>query len=290
MSTDDPTAALVATAVQALRLRVRALRQPATGHSAVVRFVELDDGRDAVLKVPSSSAKAKREIDALAALAGHAPVPRVLAHATWPGGDALLLERLPGAPLGPDALDADALTRIGHALARVHTAPLDDRTETRATWRELFDPALTQLAACRAELEHPRWLRVEEVLAALRVRPPGLARPVRAHFDPLPANYLFDDGRVTGVIDFESSRGAPPEVDLALLANEVGADGLDDVLTGYATVRPAPPGCARSLPILQMCGAVAAVAFCVRKGRTGGTFVEQRLGVIDDCLDRIAGS
>jgi len=124
-----------------------------------------------------------RELSAIAAAAGHVPVPRVLDRLELDGTSAVLLERVPGRAAGELALDEPASgAAAGRACGALHDALAE--------------------VACPPGLPDA----------------PGAHRSQRRllHLDLHPFNVLVDDdGEPTGVIDWANAAGGDPELDRA---------------------------------------------------------------------------
>src|SRR4051794_14552247 len=127
--------------------------------------------------------RAAREALAVAAAAGHVPVPRVLDRLDTNATSAVLLERMPGRPAGELAVDSPIrAAAAGRACGALHDA--------------------------MAEITAPAGLR------DARAADGGERRLL--HLDLHPFNVLVDDdGRPTGVIDWANAAAGDPELDRA---------------------------------------------------------------------------
>jgi Ser/Thr protein kinase RdoA (MazF antagonist) len=184
-----------------------------------------------------------RVADALRDLGWPTPEP-VEEPLIGPRGAWVLFRRLPGRALEPAEKDRPAERRArGRLLAEFHAAAAatgidDQRGGFRTPAEVVGDP----------ELE--RWLRRHEAAnpeqggALLRCREaavswfgdhpdPNVPRSV-IHGDFAPWNLLFDDGRLTGLLDFEATHHSFQVADFALSWRGY----QDDVLRGYDEVRP----------------------------------------------------
>ncbi|MEU4679258.1 phosphotransferase [Micromonospora sp. NPDC023737] len=164
------------------------------------------------------------------------------------GGAWVLFHRLPGRSPNPAEADRPAEERArGRLLAELHasaaaTGIVDQRRGFTLPAELVRDPVL----------DH--WLRVHEAArpdegralrayrdAALRWftdNPVGNAPRSVVHGDFVPWNLLFDDGRLTGVVDFEGTHHTYQVADFALSWR----GHHDDVLRGYDEVRPLSDG------------------------------------------------
>jgi Ser/Thr protein kinase RdoA (MazF antagonist) len=163
--------------------------------------------------------------------------PEVRSDGTW-----LLFSWLPGLPASEAGPVGDALAR-GRLLAQFHdSAAATGMTRRRNGFTDLFEVVADQ------ELE--AWLTVheqrvpEEGALLRRCRQFVLERFARyqvaaaptcvIHGDFAPWNLLFDDGRLSGILDFEGCHLNLRVADFALSWR----GHYDDVLRGYDSVRP----------------------------------------------------
>jgi aminoglycoside phosphotransferase (APT) family kinase protein len=185
------------------------------------------------------------------------PAPEVLGRGALDGdggASAYLLERrLPGVMLrdaGPAA--PSVLEPLGELLAAVHAVPVTgvgnldgDLRGSHASYGAWFvdvflddllpttvaalddDPATVALVHTVAE----RFVANRSLLDAV---PCGLA-----HGDLSPTNVLVHDGRISGIVDWEAVKGAPPANDLAWWST-VAPDDLpvEALVAGYQRVTP----------------------------------------------------
>ncbi|WIM99290.1 phosphotransferase [Actinoplanes oblitus] len=161
-----------------------------------------------------------------------------------PGGVWLLTHRLPGRPVvtgGPDTLAQQR--HRGRLLAELHAAlAATGITRQRDGFREpaglLGDPELERTLTAYERL-HPDDGRLllaarEATLAWFAANPAGAAPRGVLHGDFTPWNLLFEDGRLTGVLDFEASHRNFLVADFALAWRGY----QDAVISGYHEVRP----------------------------------------------------
>jgi prepilin-type processing-associated H-X9-DG protein len=177
-------------------------------HPYVVR---VDTGDGPVAGTPLDLA---REAAVYAALDGRGlPVPAL--HAVAPDGRALLMAHADGA----DALaiaDDDERAAVGddylRCLARLHQLPVDELALDRlgpTTDLELW----TAIHAERAAPYAGPWSAF--ALEWLAANLPPIALPVLCHGDAGPGNFLYADGRVTALLDWEFAHLGDPHDDLA---------------------------------------------------------------------------
>lgn len=191
--------------------------------------------------------EADREWDCLTVLAAHAPgvAPRPLHRETDDGRPVVVMERLPGTPLGGGPLTPGQTGSLGHALRRVYGVPLDAAVEAGIAER-LYGPSTLprevtdwlsdscDLAPC----QDPRlvrtaveaavcWLARADALPAPRLVALGTA-------DRKPANVLWD-GQTCRLVDFEDGGLSDPAYELADLAEHL-AGRLAGILDTEALV------------------------------------------------------
>jgi aminoglycoside phosphotransferase (APT) family kinase protein len=272
-------------AAAALGLDVASVEEVEGSYSSTVRVLRLRSGGEAVLKIPFTAVKMRRERAALGALA-HLPfVPRVLgSFETADGRAALLLSRLPGAPLRSHEECSPALAAaVGRALAQIHTARLGHVAglPCDGSWVEVLRGRFAEYAPLgRAAFPGAPWDRVaaafEAGLAALPLSP----QPVLLHSDFRCANILRAGDAVSGVVDFESSRDGEPQIDFLKLAMElwdVAPHLREPTLGGYGEVRPVPPRLDELRPFHELVSSVACVAWSARRGQTATPFCRENL-------------
>jgi aminoglycoside phosphotransferase (APT) family kinase protein len=219
---------------------VRGLAPIDTGHSGFTYWVETDDPEPAVLRLPPPGARIAGPVDVArqgrimkALSAAGLPVPRVLAmseEAVVDGRPFVLVEKIDGVRIElargtvPDEQLAGSAVAV---LRRLQALPVESTG--------LEGEAPTPLAS---ELE--RWNRLLErapedltaggprLLAALRRTLPASVPPALVHGDYHYGNFLFKDGQVAGVLDWEIAQVGQPMLDLASLAlvADAGRRGL----------------------------------------------------------------
>ncbi|MBK7951607.1 MAG: phosphotransferase family protein [Deltaproteobacteria bacterium] len=168
------------------------------------------------------------------------PVPRV--RAASPELSALLLERLPGrsdfpavdleSEREPTARDLMRLTARLHAL---DPATLDIPHLGRPAAGA--DPAraqLAQLAGLLATLGDDALPLQRFAATWLERRPPRAERTSLVHSDMGPGNFLYQGGRVTGLLDWEVAHWGDPMEDLAAIAVRDMATPIGPLAVRYA--------------------------------------------------------
>jgi Ser/Thr protein kinase RdoA (MazF antagonist) len=209
----DPTVAPAELGVQ----DVRACEPVTGGTSAAVWRVETGAGTRALRVLPPGREQAlAREVGAMrAARASGAPVPAVLAVRLALERPAVLLEWLPGRPLleelGERPERAGTLLRaFGRTQGRIHRAsPPADAEAAPDSWIH--------------------WAGAQDDALTARLRAEAAPEPKLIHLDYHPLNVLVEDGRVTGVLDWENARAGDPRADLARTVSMLLLEGPADL-------------------------------------------------------------
>jgi Ser/Thr protein kinase RdoA (MazF antagonist) len=289
----------VTAAIAHFNLDVAESTAPADSYSSTVRLLTLTNGERVVLKLPYTRLKRIREITALRALAD-LPVPRLLDLWT-PEGDqpgALLLSRLPGDVMQTPAAPA-LIQDIGALLARVHTHTLPAFGEAHVPpaddapgWWEMVHARFDLwLDTCTGVLSEETLAQIRAAYAALSRDLPKPDGPCWIHADFRPGNLLVADGRIAGLIDFESARGGAADFDFvkvsrALFDAQPGSRAA--FLAGYDAVRP-HPDLDRTLSYYRLHNAVGALAWCIRRTNTRDPFYAENWAVVQQMLGQRRG-
>ncbi len=205
--------------------------------------LETADGRRLVLKVYRGELSWKRdkEVFLLELVAGRVPVPEIV----YTTQGILVMTRLPGRPARFTGDDPIAVSRqLGVLLRELHTITFDSfgYIETRVT-----SPVPTNLEYMRRRdrPEGPkRPAGSARLTGALLRRARGGLRgcetAVLCHNDAHDANVLVEDGRITGIIDWENAVAADPIFDLAkawAFSDGRSDETLAALLEGYGPLR-----------------------------------------------------
>jgi hygromycin-B 7''-O-kinase len=158
--------------------------------------------------------------------------PQVVAYGGELGADYLIVRRLPGAPLGrcwPDmsmGLRRSAIRQLGDAIRQLHTTSTPVRVPRIDNLPYLIDPrCVTPLVPMLMGIDRLRSLGIDKgVLNAAEDLAHATGSAVTdfdqrnlVHGDLTFENLLWDGSVLSGVLDFEWSRGAPIDMELDVL-------------------------------------------------------------------------
>jgi aminoglycoside phosphotransferase (APT) family kinase protein len=268
----EPVAALLAAAFPGQPL---ARPAPTVGGFSNFSLQLRIGGRPCVVKAADREAKRadlRREARLLSLLAGRRlRAPALLAALEDSRWTALVLARRPGAPGiglygGPPEGLLPPLRALGHALARVHGAPIAPPPDAAAAGLLLGERAAA-LRAALATLPLPDDLR-EPLYAALAHPAWRPARPRLLHGDAGLHNLLWGATGLT-LLDWELAGWGDPRLDLAWAAwtlrfRAAPAGALEALLDGYGRERAAAlgpePHILHTLALGQIAGLTARAA------------------------------
>jgi len=218
------------TATYALRL-VR----DGTAHERVVRVYRDWEG--------DAGAAAQRLHDVLAAVAAVstlAPLSILTDGAGKLIGEPLIvMSFLPGAPQAPTGQDDAWAEQLAAAMVDFHGVPLERLPKD---FPREGTPAerLARVLDREPDVRDPLWDRVASTLTAVAARVEGNP-PVLIHSDFWFGNTIWQEGRLTGIIDWDGARIADPARDVAGARNDLallsGAHAADTFLARYEADR-----------------------------------------------------
>jgi len=278
-------------AIAHFNLEIADLQPVPDSFSSIVRLIKLVTGERLVLKIPYVKRKLFRELGALEAFHDDLPVPDVV-DAWVPDDDrpgAMLLSRLPGANIvGP--VTVSLARQMGILLGRLHTHRLDhygDREEAgnphAHDWWAMYHAGLDRWKPhCMQAMPPDLYAGSLALYKDLTANLPAPDGPRWIHCDYRPGNILVEDGRITGLIDFESARGGSADLDFTKVSHRVwnvNPATKPAFLAGYAEIRPVPDF-ERTLTVYQLHNALGGVAWCVRRTDTSDPFFHENMAVI----------
>lgn len=187
--------------------------------------------------------KARREFQTLSLLQGRgipAPTPIYLDdNGKLLGSPGIITAFVPGRQIDiayETHKWADNIERLAQMLARIHTTPFDDDTQkllmnanVEAAWflKAGVVPDYMQ--------QHPDgemvWETVFELLPQIQPVP-----PVLLHLDFWSGNILWDEGRISAVVDWEEAAYGEPGIDVAYFCMELYLLGLEHEVEKFLRV------------------------------------------------------
>jgi aminoglycoside phosphotransferase (APT) family kinase protein len=110
--------------------------------------------------------------------------------------------------------------------------------------------------------------------------------PCYVHYDFRPGNVLIHGGRISGLIDFESTRGGSADLDFIKIKNEVwdvSPETRLPFLAGYQSIRDLPD-IEHTLPLYALYNAYGGIAWCVKRSKLDDPFFDENLTRLRDIL------
>ncbi len=248
-------------------VQVAAVSLASQGMSATTLLLELADGREIVIRGQETAKTNKGDQDGnevqfhilRAAAKARVPAPPALFCEPDPdmlGVPFLATERLPGHAVVPWSREGHAiLTEAGRGpagdqlldiLVAIHKVPTDDEDLVRAfgappksSTGDALDRLQASIDGSKHGVEEPI---LADALGWLRMHLRECSDPTLVHGDFRAGNLLFDDGRISGVLDWEFAHVGDPARDVAWLmakSNRVSEDlacdmvPLNEVLDRY---------------------------------------------------------
>lgn len=190
--------------------------------SEVLRFLDAD-GHQYVVKRPWSKAKAIKEARALTRLVEHPRIPRLLGLHEQGEHAYLLLEGFDAIPwCDIESAGKELVVDLGRAVRMIHACS-EESFEGESSWHALLrSNALRYRELVRTHSADAQLAADALDLLRSQLRhAPDSCDAVLVHFDLRPGNVLLDDGRLVGIIDFESCRGGHPSMDLFKIWQQV---------------------------------------------------------------------
>ena len=228
--------------------RVTAMRRLAGGTSSAVHGLTCRDaaGNETALVLRRFTLQkwldeepdlAPREANVLKHLEGNAvPAPRLVAVDSWGEAcdvPAVLMTKLPGRiELAPADLD-DWLLQMATTAAAIHDIDWHGEPPLTAYFPWVERP---QIEASVWPQDPDRWHRAVELMLG----PEPAYTPRFLHRDYHPGNILWQDGRLSGVVDWVNGCYGPPDVDLAHCRDNIvdlhGLAAADRFLAAYTAL------------------------------------------------------
>ncbi|RLJ86979.1 phosphotransferase family protein [Planococcus citreus] len=277
------------------KLQVISVDEVEDSFSSTVYKCTLQNGESVFLKIPYTRAKYERELAAYKILAEHVPIPKLLDH--WAGDDscpgAFLLAELKGKPLSATA-SPEIAYQIGAMQASMHqikpsntTAPVAIQNEF-PNWHEFIERQFYSFAEDVKEvLDEDLYMASIRKFEQMKGELPAPDGPSFVHMDFRPANIIVEEGRVSGMIDFESVRFGSTEIDFTKIHRDfLKSDPalLSSFQKGYNSIRPMIDLRA-VLPFYRFIDAFNSIGWSQRRGlEKNFAFYEANLRILKDML------
>lgn len=261
-------------AAAALKLRIAKAEEVPESFSSEVYRLTLESEAQVFLKIPYSKVKLEREAEALRVLKGNVPVPELLGY--WEGDSdvtgALLLSAIEGAALS-GKISAQTAEDIGIYHAKLHSiGPAGAGTglpNVFIGWEQFLEQQFYSFAEdVKGTISDELFNRSMQAFREMKPALPPPDGPAFIHMDLRPANIIVKDGRVTGLIDFESSRFGSTEMDFTKLERDIFSKHTGTRAAfegGYRSVRPLSDLDA-ILPFYRFTDAFNSIGWCKRRG------------------------
>lgn len=280
-------------AIDALKLNVLSIQPVEESFSSTVRILKLQNGQKVVIKIPFTRIKLFREKKVLDLLSDNPLVPNVLD--VWEGDEscvgALLLSYIDGKPLVLPAVDS-VIYEMGKALARLHTVKMDrfELDEVEEDWwlsvRNMIEKWVSEI---ENSLSEPMRFKIYKYLNENIMKLDKVGEPCLVHFDYRPGNILVREGRLVGVIDFESSRGGSAGIDFTKVSKQIWHEypsSKNIFISGYQSIRELP-NLEEVLPIYTFYNAIGGITWCVRRNKCNDSFFYENFEALESLLTNI---
>jgi Ser/Thr protein kinase RdoA (MazF antagonist) len=242
MNTDDDSAAkAIAWAKTRIAIDTRAAVPPPLAGATSSTLIRLQaEGGPVIVRIflpdrwgDDFTGLAERETAILESLRSTGlPVPEPLGHDSSPDHEWVLMSCLQGSVWLPDIPSPDWLVQLGRMLATIHTSD-NVYPRTYRTWNQTKPADPPQWWSDRS-----LWKQAQAIVLA--DEPAFIAEPL--HRDYHPCNVLWQNGTLTGVVDWVNACMGPASVDLAHCRVNLTAmysiNAADQFLMAYLNQRP----------------------------------------------------
>ncbi|MFT9596278.1 phosphotransferase enzyme family protein [Mesobacillus sp.] len=276
-------------------LQVESINEVEDSHSSTVYKCTLTKGQNVFLKIPYTTLKFQRELEAYEILKDRVSIPEMLDY--WSGDDecpgAFLLSELKGKPLTLEASPTVAF-QVGVLQAQMHTiGPPVVRNLTGiknefANWSDFVEQQFYSFAEDVKNVLDPQlYTQAIEKYEQMKHKLPSPDGPSFVHMDFRPGNIIVDGDQVSGMIDFESVRFGSTEIDFTKLYRDFLS--FDTTLykafrEGYNSIRPLID-LEIVLPFYQFTDAFNSIGWCKRRGiEKNALFLEENLARLKSFL------
>ncbi|WP_442598786.1 aminoglycoside phosphotransferase family protein [Neobacillus sp. D3-1R] len=274
--------------IQQFGLQVQSINEVEDSHSSTVYRCTLSNGENVFLKIPFTKLKFQRELEAYEILKGNVSIPEMIDY--WSGDEecygAFLLSELKGKPLTSMATETIAY-QVGILHAEMHSIrPPAEKVLTGIdneypNWSNFVEHQFYSFAEdVRDILDEPLYKKAIEKYEEMKQQLPSPDGPSFVHMDFRPANIIVNDGKVIGMIDFESVRFGSTEIDFTKLYRDflsLDVNFYKAYQEGYKSIRPLID-LENVLPFYRFTDAFNSIGWCKRRGiEKNALFLEENL-------------
>jgi aminoglycoside phosphotransferase (APT) family kinase protein len=244
--------------------------------SSQVFRLQLQNGAELIAKFPHSSKRWKRETFFLDHLQKILPVAK-LQDVIEPSDNfagAIIMKSIPGALASKESLSQKQAQQMGECLGKLHTLPAThygdiaqpekELVTANATIKESFESAYKE---CTGTLPEKLLSQIESLFYKKLEAIKTFDGPCIVHKDFRPGNVIFQDDRIGGILDFESSLFSFAEEDFAQMEHLVWSTHTatkQSFLDGYQSIRSLP-NISAIMPLLRLNKAIGGVGFTIAR-------------------------
>lgn len=286
---------LIQQAANRFKLDIHAFQAVEDSHSSTVYQCTCSNGEIVFIKIPFSTLKFQRELEAYQLLYNQIPIPTLLDYFSEDehGPGAFLLSALKGEPLQQNRAPAVAF-QIGEVHAQLHQIKPESTDEFHTlqnvypTWEEFVERQFYSFAEdAKVLLDASTVEQSIMKFEQMRQQLPPPDGPSFIHMDFRPGNIIVDGRRLTGVIDFESVRFGATEMDFTKIYRDylsVDHKLYEAYQKGYNSIRPLID-LGAVLPFYQFTDAFNSIGWCQRRGVKQNTlFLQRNLKILRESL------
>ena len=244
---------------------------------ATVFKITASNGEQLILKICSRVGDYLREIFFLKYFHNKIPVPQII-QVIPPDHNlngAILMEYLPGQLLSTEHFNHTICYEIGSLLARIHLNPVQGYGDLTKPNQLSSDPRIPftikfeeGMDECRAHLPSPFLAKVRHYYEQHIDYLLSTDGPCIVHRDFRPGNFIVEQGKIRGIIDWSSAWGGFAEEDFCPLESGEWSAHFSfksSFLEGYSKIRKIPNYHA-VMPLLRLSKAIGTIGFTVKRG------------------------
>lgn len=285
--------------IQIMKLRVKDLDTVPESYSSKVCSLVLENDKKVILKIPYNKDKLIKEYKMLQLLQGKLPTPKVLDF--WEGNDeipgALLLSHIEGKPIIYNINDTIAY-QMGELLARLHNITIERDmlgsaypliyTEKNEWWQLIRRWFKNCAKDCKYILDVELLNKCITLFDFYYDDLPKPDYPSIVHMDYRPGNILIKDSKITGLLDFETTRIGSADIDFSkmkLFVWDIYPNTREEFLRGYSTIRKIPQ-IEKTLPFYVLFNTFTGIGWCVKRGKIDNKFFVENIDKLKKIVEK----